>query len=208
MGHAVLTQAVFLLPGETSSGVSRLRFRLSAGRDGQAPPGGREVAAGPAALRRVSGRTLAARVWCVLSIQETRGGTGDAIAKKGSLPTCHIGGGKSVSSRVQCGVRRKSLTTTARTPPSERQALGLLKARATDARHWGFSVARWFVYTALTPRDENRRSPFLFPATESVTIGHASDKILETSEIPALSVFGHRESPAQGWSTPRELDRI
>ena len=84
--------------------------------------------------------------------------TGGGHARRSLASPCRIGRGKSVSSRVQCGVRRKSLTTTARAPPSERQALWLLKARATWTRHRGFLVARWSVYTALTPRGGNRRS--------------------------------------------------
>ena len=42
---------------------------LALGRGREAPPGGREVTVGPAALRRVLGGTPAASVWCVLSDQ-------------------------------------------------------------------------------------------------------------------------------------------
>ena len=52
-------------------------------------------------------------------------------ARRSLASSFHIGGGKSVSSRVQCGVRRKSSTTTASAPPSEREALWLLKACST-----------------------------------------------------------------------------
>ena len=74
--------------------------------------------------------------------------TGGGHARHSLASPCCIASRKSVLSRVQWVVRGKSLTTTTRALPSEIEAFWLLKARATG----DFLVARWSVYTALTPR--------------------------------------------------------
>ena len=89
------------------------------------------------------------------------------------------GRGKSVLSRVQWGVRRKSLTTTAKAPPSERKALWLLIARATWTHHRSFFGGALVCLHRLDPQ---RRKSSIIPRSlsEPVSCSDSSPRLRGT----------------------------
>jgi len=88
-------------------------------------------------------------------------------ARRNLASLCRFRGAKSALSRVQSDVPGKHLTTTARAPPSEKEALRLLKARATQTRHRGFFGG---ALVCLHRIDPQRRKSLIIPRTSRAAV--------------------------------------
>ena len=100
-------------------------------------------------------------------------------ARRSLASLFRMGRGKSVLSRVLCGVSEKTRTPTARAPPSEREALWLSKACATCVRHQVFFSGALIRRHRLDPQ---RRKLSIIPRSlgEPVSCSDSSPRLRGT----------------------------
>ena len=108
-----------------------------------------------------------------------------------------IGFGESVPTRIQCGFPGTTWTTTARTSPSERGALGLLKGRATTCatsmRHPPFVSGPPLRRHVLDPQ-RRKSSMFRRPLEAGFTCSHWTIFSMTTSRPPRGSTVSQSAS--------------